>query len=603
MTRDALPAPHPASLCFCSLVIAVTLLTGGLASPVRAEDQARGRYIVVLNSAIDAETIAAEHERRYDARVTHVYGHAISGYSAELPEDAVAHIARDNRVLTVQEDVAVTTFAQTQPTGIARASVPANTTVDIDGTDDVRVDVDVAVIDTGIDPDHPDLDVVASIDCTGGATIGSCHSGGLDDNGHGTHVAGTIGAIDNDFGVVGVAPGARLHSVKVLTASGYGLMSDVIAGIDWVTARADTIEVANMSLGCRCTIPALDQALSASAARGVVYAVSAGNDKLDTAEFSPAGHPEALTVSALADFDGRSGAHGRPTCRLDEDDTLGNFSNWGPEVDIAAPGTCILSTSYLGGYRTLSGTSMAAPHVAGAAAILTSGANEPHDGTDVAAVRDAILGSGTFDWTDESGDGITEPLLNVGNADLFVANSATRTLGEAPPTSGNQPPMASFTETCSGSTCDFDATGSSDGDGTIAGYSWDFGDGTTGSGAQVTKTFAATGPYTVTLTVTDDDGTAATTSRDVTIGSTNNDEPEFDLGGSGARAGTHATVRLSWRGTDRAGTIDVYRNGVAIATTADDGSWEEVITNASGRYTYKVCESGTTRCSNEFSPF
>ncbi|MDQ4065540.1 MAG: S8 family serine peptidase, partial [Actinomycetota bacterium] len=227
------------------LVLALVLPIVGTADPVPADDRAHGRYIVVLEAALgDAGAIAKEHARRYGAHITHIYGHAISGYSAELSDEAVRHIAGDYRVLTLEHDVEVTTFAQTVPTGIARASVPTNTTVDIDGSDDVRADVDVAIIDTGIDPDHPDLDVVASIDCTVAATIGSCHAGGRDDHGHGTHVAGTVGAIDNDFGVVGVAPGARLHSVKVLTASGYGLMSDVIAGIDWVTARADTIEVA-----------------------------------------------------------------------------------------------------------------------------------------------------------------------------------------------------------------------------------------------------------------------------------------------------------------------------------------------------------------------
>lgn len=153
--------------------------------------------------------------------------------------------------------------------------------------------MDVAIIDTGIDP-HPDLNVVQRTDCAWdviGGLFGlptTCHDGeGVDGNGHGTHVARTVGALDDGAGVVGVAPGARLHAVKVLDDAGSGYISWVVAGIDWDTARAGVIEVANMSLTCACASAALDQAIAASARWGVVYAVAAGNDADDAGGYSP----------------------------------------------------------------------------------------------------------------------------------------------------------------------------------------------------------------------------------------------------------------------------------------------------------------------------
>jgi subtilisin family serine protease len=142
--------------------------------------------------------------------------------------------------------------------------------------------------------------------------------------------------------------------------------------------------------------------------------VAAGNDSDDARNYSPGGFDNVLSVSALADFDGLAGGMGSATCRADQDDTLADFSNWGPEVDVAAPGVCILSTYPLeqGEYGVLSGTSMASPHAAGALALLAS-ANKPTSAADVYILYNQVKAAGNFGWTDDSGDGIQEPLLDV----------------------------------------------------------------------------------------------------------------------------------------------------------------------------------------------
>lgn len=348
--------------------------------------------------------------RAYGLTVRNTYTHALNGVSVAMPRAMVSRVRADPRVAYIEPVYIATTTAQTIPTGVPR--IFANyTALDIDGVDDRRVNVDVAVIDTGVDLDHPDLNVVAWTRCT----RGRCRSTGSDDgNGHGTHVAGTIGALDNNIGPVGVAPGARIWSVGVLGANGSGSTADIIAGVDWVTARASSIEVANMSLGGQFTSSALTTAITNSINAGVVYVVAAGNSDMNAAGFTPANHPDVITVSALADFNGLAGGGAAATCRSDVDDTLANFSNYGATVEIAAPGVCIYSTWRYGGYNTISGTSMASPHVAGAAALLAS-VNNPNSRTAVLNIRAQLIADGNYNWTDDSGDGIKEPLLDIRN--------------------------------------------------------------------------------------------------------------------------------------------------------------------------------------------
>jgi len=304
----------------------------------------------------------------------------------------------------------VTAFAQTTPTGIRRIETALNAQAKIDGINDA-MNVDVAIIDTGIDLTHPDLNVYRNVNMI--TTL----KNGNDDNGHGSHVAGTVAAKDNDDGVVGVAPGARLWAVKVLNKNGSGNMSDIIEGVDYVTANASEIDVVNMSLGCECTSSALNTAITRSVAAGVVYVVAAGNNGKDSATFSPANHAEVITVSAVADFNGLPGGGGAATCRTDVDDTLADFSNFGSVVDIAAPGVCIYSTWKIGQYSTISGTSMASPHVAGAVALHIIKNGKPSNAAGVAAVKNdlialAMLQSGPLGFSGDP-DGNYEPVLNL----------------------------------------------------------------------------------------------------------------------------------------------------------------------------------------------
>ena len=356
----------------------------------------------------------------------HAYGSALFGFAASVPEGRLNALRNDPRVDFVDFDAPVWlpertmarpgsggggSTSQDLPFGIDRVEGEFSSTKAGDGSG--IVDVDVAIIDTGIDTGHADLYVFSGKNCSKGNSYD-------DGNGHGTHVAGTVAAIDNGTGVVGVAPGARLWAVRVLNNAGSGTRADVICGIDFVTENAAHIEVANMSLGgsgsddgksCIDTTDAYKKAICNSVAAGVTYAVAAGNSSEDAANSVPAAYPMVITVSALADFDGQPGGHGSPTCRTDVDDTFANFSNYGAAVDIIAPGVCITSSWSDGGYNTISGTSMASPHVAGAAALYISTQTTRPSPADV---QNVLQKAGTMDWNNsDDKDGTKEPLLNV----------------------------------------------------------------------------------------------------------------------------------------------------------------------------------------------
>ncbi|HJS63957.1 MAG TPA: S8 family serine peptidase, partial [Nitrososphaeraceae archaeon] len=222
-------------------------------------------------------------------------------------------------------------------------------------------DIDVAIIDTGIDILHPDLNVYKAINFVNDSLSAN------DDVGHGTHIAGIIGAKKNLQGIVGIVPGAKLWALKVCDYRGVCNMADVLDAIQYVTQHKDEIDVVNLSVGF-ANSELLNSAINASVQQGVTYVVAAGNKGFDSNSSTPANNPNVITVSAIGDSDGRCGGEGPILEDNLLDDTFANFSNYGSDIDIAAPGVQIFSTYTQEGYAVDTGTSMAAPHVTGLAA-------------------------------------------------------------------------------------------------------------------------------------------------------------------------------------------------------------------------------------------
>jgi subtilisin family serine protease len=367
----------------------------------------KNHYIVVLK-ADATPTRALNQARLSKSASTHRFRSVLNGFAAYLDDAQHRRLLASPDVDYIEPDLAVHAGVELQP-GVTRIGAPANTLAQIDGTDQ-RVDADIAILDTGIDLDHSDLNVVHNHNFVNSALDGD------DDNGHGTHVAGIAGALDDGVGVVGVAPGVRLWALKVLDINGDGLLSDIIAGIDYVTANASQIEVANMSLTGLGNSIAWRQAIQNSVAQGVIYTVAAGNDGMDVFgsdgipggifDVLPAAYPEVMTVSAMIDTDGRAGGVG-PVSSHGLDDKFPAFSNFsqhdhpanpvmslGAKIDVAAPGVDILSTLPDGAYGILSGTSMASPHVAGAVGLYVAGVGRATTAAEVYAIRQAIIGFG-----------------------------------------------------------------------------------------------------------------------------------------------------------------------------------------------------------------
>lgn len=413
---------RPAALVLGALLL-LSSAAGGV-SPAAAGGAAgldtAGAYIVLLRDDAEVDALVSAYARRIGLRPSQTYRNAVRGFAALLGERQLAVLRTDPAVALIEPDRVVELQAQTLPTGVDRVEADLSATARIDGVDE-RVDADIAIIDTGIQPNHPDLNVVGGYNCTG-----TKRADWADKHGHGTHVAGIAAALDNGLGVVGVAPGARLWAVRVFNKSGFSRLSWIVCGIDWVTAQKDPsdstrprFEVANMSLrdagtddgNCGYTNgDAQHRAICRSVAAGVTYVVAAGNDRSDASRWIPAAYDEVITVSALADFNGVGGGGAAWTCSADVDDTFADFSNFGADVDVIAPGKCIYSTYKGSSYGTMSGTSMATPAVAGGVALYAA----THPGATPADVRTALLAAGTSDWfTYTDPDLLHEPLLDV----------------------------------------------------------------------------------------------------------------------------------------------------------------------------------------------
>ncbi len=327
-------------------------LTGAMSASAQAQES----WIFVFDDSVPAAQapgLANQAVNRAGGQIGHTYTKTLRGFSAKMSATAAEKLAARNPNIAYYEADSIMR-AMPRPPGKGPGGGGGDTTPPPQetpwGID--RVNGGVAsngvacVIDTGIDLDHPDLNVDAS---QGFSAFTKGKDAGMDDgNGHGTHVAGTIAAIDNSEGVIGVAAGATVVPIKVLGARGSGSNSGVIAGVEHVASTNCT--VANMSLGGGFS-QALNDAVIAASNQGVVFTVAAGNESQDTNNVSPgsANGPNILTVASMT-----------------SSNTFSSFSNWNqPPVDWIAPGSAIKSTWKSGGYNTISGTSMAAPHVAG----------------------------------------------------------------------------------------------------------------------------------------------------------------------------------------------------------------------------------------------
>jgi subtilisin family serine protease len=302
-----------------------------------------GRYIVKLKDNVDPAAVAMAH----GLGASNVYQNAIRGFAGAIPETRLEALKRDPRVEYIVQDGLAYASAQTIPYGIANVGATTNSTLAGNGSGAVSGPT-VFIIDSGI-ANHADLNKVGHVNYAGGKNT--------DCNGHGTHVAGTVGAKDDANYVVGVAPGVAVFGVKVLGCNGSGSWSGVISGMDYVAGHSAAQKVANMSLG-----GGFNQAVNDAAARmvagNVAVAVAAGNNAANASGFSPASEPSVLTVAAH-----------------DSNNANASWSNFGTLVDLSAPGVNVLSTSSSGSTTTMSGTSMASPHVAGALALYR--ANNP----------------------------------------------------------------------------------------------------------------------------------------------------------------------------------------------------------------------------------
>lgn len=369
---------------FYLLAAAAALPTLAVSQPAQAQragDKIAGSYICVFNKGAVSRSSAPAEARRAaqasGAQIKYIYTVAIRGFAANMSAQAAANMKANNPNIAYCEQDQIASIppirieakpggggtqpAQETPWGIARVNGGAAGTFQT-----------AWVIDTGIDLDHPDLnvDVARSVSFISRETAD-------DLNGHGSHVAGTIAAIDNSIGVIGVAPNAPVVAVKVLDRRGSGSYSGVIAGVDYVAQYGRPGDVANMSLGGGPS-DSLDQAVINAAAGGVRFALAAGNDSADASNYSPAraNGTNVYTVSAFA-----------------IGDKWASYSNFGnPPIEYGEPGSSIYSTWKDGGYNTISGTSMATPHLAGvllAGPVTTNGyvAGDPDGNPDPIGVR------------------------------------------------------------------------------------------------------------------------------------------------------------------------------------------------------------------------
>lgn len=389
----------------CVSLAVVAGVLAAMPASASAQEAIDGQYIVVLKEQ-SSPASAKQKVRNRGGKVQREFSRVLKGFSAELSESALADVRRDPAVAFVEPDrvIALDATQTNPPWGLDRIDqrpLPLSSTYTYAAT---GANVTAYVIDTGIRLTHNDFGgrAVDGYDAVDGALPAA------DCNGHGTHVAGTVGGT-----TYGVAKGVRLVAVRVLNCSGNGTTSGVIAGIDWVTSNHTTgAAVANMSLGGGVS-SALDLAVGRSIADGVTYVVAAGNSSANACNSSPARVPAAITVGSTTSSDARS-----------------SFSNYGSCLDVFAPGSSITSAWYTSNTAasTISGTSMASPHVAGAAAVILQGTPSAAP----AAVRDRIYSEATQNAISNPGSGSPNRLLYTGGGPVDPGPTPTPTPTPAP---------------------------------------------------------------------------------------------------------------------------------------------------------------------------
>ena len=536
-------------------ILVALLLAAGLVPAASAG--AAGSYIVVLRDGSGAPgSVASEHSRA-GARVEHVYRHALNGYSARMSEAAAAQIANDPRVRYVVADGEVTKDVAGTQSGatwgldrIDQRALPLNSTYSYSAS---GAGVTAYVIDSGVS-NHSDFG--GRLAATGIDYVDD-DTNPADCDGHGTHVAGTIGSE-----TYGVAKDVTLVGVRVLNCTGSGSWSDVIAGIEWVTGQhaVGTPAVANMSLGGGAN-QAVDDAVAGSIADGVTYAVAAGNgDKagraLDACGRSPARAPAALTVGAT-----------------NSSDTKASWSNYGTCVDLFAPGVGITSTVMGGGTETWSGTSMATPHVAGVAALYLESARTALP-ADVAA---AITGQATAGTVVNAGTGSPNLLLySLLTAGTTPPANVAPTVGIDSPTDGSTVSQAVTVAATAGDT-----------DGSVSGVAFYADDATTPFGTDADpadgwtaiwdSTSVADGSHTIKAVATDNAGATGSDAVRVTVDNIADPPPGAGLAvsvaaGQPSTKGPWNTVAITVSVTDGTNPVSGATVGLDVLNGACPGT-------------------------------
>ncbi|MBJ6981240.1 S8 family serine peptidase [Luteimonas sp. MC1572] len=469
-------------------------------------------------NARGATPLALRHERRMavgaevvrsSRKLDRIEAESLMRQIASNPNVEYVEVDKLNKAVLTPND---TNFSQQWGFGTTPAGIRATQAWDVTtGTGAV-----VAVLDTGI-TNHSDLnanilpgydfiiDTAVAGDGNGrdsDASDPGDYSGGYASSWHGTHVAGTVAAVTNNAkGVAGTAFGAKVVPVRVLGRGG-GYDSDIADAVIWasggtvsgVPANANPAEVINLSLGGTGSCgSAMQSAINGAVGRGTTLVIAAGNSNANTSGFSPANCNNVIAVGSITSTGARS-----------------SFSNYGALVDIAAPGSSIMSTLNSGSqgpgsesYASYSGTSMAAPHVAGVVALIQSVSNPAKTPAQIEALIKSTASA--FPST---------PSQTIG-AGIVNAKAAVDAAGGG---TGNVAPTANFSVSTSGLVASF-TDSSTDSDGSIASRSWTFGDGTSSTATSPSKTYAAAGTYSVTLTVTDNSGASNSRTQSVTVSS------------------------------------------------------------------------------------